>query len=272
MTNLLMSEMRRALHRRVVWVLIAVALIGVATLGIVAFVTSAGKTLAELGAGEDDSPAIMASWWTAGGADGILLIAGLPLLLGGVLGGASVLGAEWRAGTVTTALTWEPRRLRLHATRLMSAFVLAVVIAFVLETLFLLAAVPAVLAHGSTAGTDGAWWVSLLGAMGRIALMTGVAAVLAGSLATIGRGTTFALGAVFGWIAVAENLLRGLKPALKPHLLGENISIVLTWAPLSSVDFTRGAPAAATALIIYIAVIVVVCGASFVRRDVVGAG
>jgi hypothetical protein len=272
MTNLLMSEMRRALHRRVVWVLIALALIGVATLGIVAFVSSAGKTLAELSKEGEDHPALMVNWWTAGGGDGILLIAGLPLLLGGVLGGATVLGAEWRAGTMTTVLTWEPRRLRVHAVRLISALVLAILIAFVLETLFLLAALPAVLVHGSTAGTDGAWWVSLIGAMMRIALMTGAAAVLAGSLATIGRGTTFALGAIFGWIAIAENLIRGLKPGLKPHLLGENLSIVLTWAPLSNVDFTREVPAAVAALLAYVTVIVVVCASSFLRRDVVGAG
>lgn len=271
MTNLLMSEMRRALHRRVVWVLIALALIGVATLGVVAFVSSAGKTIAELGQDGEDHPAIMANWWRTGGGDGILVIAGLPLLLGAVLGGASVLGAEWRAGTVTTVLTWEPRRLRVHTVRLLSAFVLAVVIAFALETLFLLAAVPAVLAHGTTAGTDGEWWISLVAAMVRVALMTGFAAVLAGSLATIGRGTTFALGAIFGWMAIAENLLRGLKPALKPHLLGENISIVLTWARLSGVDFTREVPIAAAALLAYIAVIGTVCAATFLRRDVVGA-
>lgn len=270
MTNLLMSEIRRALHRRVVWMLIALALLGVVTLGVVSFFDSAGKSIAELSR-NGEHPALMASWWTAGGGDGILLIAGLPLLIGGVLGGASVLGAEWRAGTMTTVLTWEPRRLRLHAIRLTSAFVLAIVIAFLLEVLFLLAAVPAVLAHGSTAGTDGGWWIALVGAMVRIALMTGVAAVLAGSLATIGRGTTFALGAIFGWIAIGENLLRGLKPALAPHLLGENISIVLTWAPLSNVDFTRDAPVALMAVIVYLGLISVACAAVFVRRDVVGA-
>jgi hypothetical protein len=271
MRDLLMSEMRRALHRHLVWVLIALALLGIMLLGVVAFADSAGKSVAELGR-NGDHPALMVNWWTAGGGDGILLIAGLPLLLGGFLGGASVLGAEWRAGTVTTALTWEPRRLRLHAARLGSAFLLATVIAFVLEVLFLLAAVPAVLAHGSTAGTDGGWWLSLVGAVVRIALMTGVAAALAGSLATIGRGTTFALGAIFGWLAIVENLIRGLKPAFAPHLLGENLSTVLTWAPLSNVDFTRDVHVAVVAVAGYVGLIVAAAAGSFVRRDVVGAG
>ena len=271
MTNLLMSEVRRALHRRVVWVLIGLALIGIALLGIIAFTDSAGRSVAELSR-EGTHPAVMADWWVGGGADGILMIAGLPLLLGGVFGGATVLGAEWRAGTITTALTWEPRRLRLHAARLTSAFVLATVIAFILEVVFLLATVPAVLAHGSTAGTDGGWWIALVAAMVRIALLTGVAAVLAGSLATVGRGTTFALGAIFAWVAIVENLVRGWKPALQPHLIGDNISIVVTWAQLEGGDFTRDIHLAVAAVVAYCGVIAVVCAASFARRDIAGAG
>jgi len=269
MMSLVMSEMRRALHRHVVWVLIALAVLGIVLLGIIAFTDSAGRSVAELGR-EGTHPALMADWWVPGGADGILMIAGLPLLLGGVFGGASVVGAEWRAGTVTTALTWEPRRLRLHGARLTSAFVLAATIAFVLETLFLLAAVPAVVAHGSTAGTDGGWWIGLGGAMLRIALMTGLAAVVAGSLATIGRSTTFALGAIFAWLAIVENLIRGWKPGLQAHLLGENISTVLTWAQLGDVEFTRGVNLALAAIVLYCGVIAIVCAASFARRDVLG--
>lgn len=270
MINLLMSEMRRALHRRVVWSLIALALVGIALLGVIAFTDSTGRSVAEL-TRDGTHPAIMADWWTTGGGDGILMVAALPLLLGGVFGGASVLGAEWRAGTVTTALTWEPRRLRLHVMRLASAFALATVIAFALEVLFLLAALPAAIAHGSTAGTDGEWWFALIAAMVRVALMTGVAAVLGGSLATLGRGTTFALAAVFGWLAIVENLVRGLKPALEPHLLGENISIVLTWAQLNDVTFTRDVSVAVAAIVVYCGVIAAACAATFARRDVVGA-
>ena len=271
MIDLLMSEMRRALHRRVVWVLIGLALLGTAILGIIAFTDSAGRSVAELGR-DGTHPALMVDWWKAGGGDGILMIAGLPLLLGAVFGGASVVGAEWRAGTVTTALTWEPRRLRLHTARMTSAFVLATVIAFFLEVLFLLAALPAVLTHGSTAGTTGEWWVALLGAMTRIALTAGIAAVLAASLATIGRGTTFALGAIFAWLAIIENLVRAWKPALQPHLIGENLSIVITWAQLDGAGFTRSATVAAAAVVAYCGVIAAGCAASFARRDVVGAG
>lgn len=265
--NLLLVEMRRALHRRVVRVLIGLALVGVVILGLVAFFDSAGKTAAQLRV-NGTHPALMADWWVAGTGDGILMIGAIPLLIGGLFGAASVAGAEWRAGTVTTVLTWEPRRVRLHAARTASAFMLATVIAFVLEALFLGATLPAVLTHGSTAGVDGGWWLPLLGAMSRIALLTGGAAVLGVSLATLGRGTTFALGAVFAWMAVGENLVRGLKPALQDLLVGDNLAIVLTWAQLDGADFSRSEPVAVVTLVAYFGLVAAAATATFVRREI----
>lgn len=268
--NLLSVEMRRALRRRVVRVLVGLALVGITVLGLVAFFDSAGKTVAQLHV-NGTHPALMADWWVAGMGDGILLIAAPPLLIGGLLGGASVAGAEWRAGTVTTVLTWEPRRLRLHTARIASSFVLAAVIAFVLQALFLASTLPAVMAHGTTAGAGGEWWISLFGAVARISLLTGGTAVLGVSLATLGRNTTFALGAAFGWMAVGENLVRGFKPALQDLLMGENIAITMTWAQLRTADFTRSEVAALMTLVTYAGLVALAGAASFLRRDIAGA-
>lgn len=268
--NLWIVEMRRALHRRVVRVLVVLALVGIGVLGVVAFVDSAGKTVADLGV-NGTHPAVMADWWVAGSGDGILMIAAVPLLVGGLLGGASVAGAEWRAGTVTTVLTWEPRRLRLHLARALSAFVLAALIATLLLGLFLAATLPAVLLNGTTAGVDGEWWRSLAGAVSRIALMTAVVAAIGVSLATLGRATTFALAGLFGWMAVGENLVRGLKPGLSRLLVGENLAIVLTWAPLDGADFARSEVAAAATLLLYAAAVAALAAGSFRRRDILGA-
>ena len=123
--NLLVVEMRRALHRRVVRVLIVLALIGCATVGVIAFTTSVGKSIAELQVDGNTHPAVMRDWWVAGSGDGVLAIASFMLVLGGLFGGASVAGAEWRAGTVTTLLTWEPRRVRVHLSRTAACAILA---------------------------------------------------------------------------------------------------------------------------------------------------
>jgi hypothetical protein len=267
--HLLLVEMRRALHRRFVWGLLALAGCGVVLLGVLALTTSSGKSPAQL-ALEGDHPAIMASWWTPG-EEGMLMLAAIPLLVGGLLGGASVGGAEWRAGTVTTVLTWEPDRLRLQAARTAACFLLAGVIAFVLQALFLGAAMPAVLAHGSTAGTDAQYWADLLFAMGRVSLLTATTAVLGFSLATIGRNTAFALVGAFGWMAIAESLVRGLKPEWADLLVGENIAIVTAWSALDDADFTRSGPAALVTLLLYVGAIALAAAALFRTRDVAGS-
>jgi ABC-2 type transport system permease protein len=260
--------MRRALHRHVVWVLIALALVGCIATGVIAFVDSAGKSLAELHVNGASHPAVMRDWWIQGGEDPALGISFFFLLLFAFFGGASVAGAEWRAGTVTTVLTWEPRRLRVFASRTAACGVLAAIIAFAMQAIFLGFLLPAVLMHGSTAGTDSVWWTSLLWAVVRASLLTGVAAMLGVALATIGRNTAFAVLTVFMWLAVFEGVVRGVKPGWAQYLWGENVATSITWAQLSDVEFRRGPLVALGTVLFYAAVFVVAAAISFRRRDI----
>jgi hypothetical protein len=117
MSHLLVVEVRRALHRRLVWALLALALLAIVVAGVVEFLASRDLDLVVLrGAGHQD-PAVMTDWWISGSTDGPLAVGALLLVMGALVGGASVAGAEWRAGTVTTVLTWEPRRVRLNLAR-----------------------------------------------------------------------------------------------------------------------------------------------------------
>ncbi len=109
--NLFMMEIHRSLTRRAVRVLIAVAVFGCLVAGVIAMIGSNGKTLDQLRFEGEGHPAVMTDWWDAGTNDGFLAIGTFLLLMGGLFGGATVAGAEWRAGTVTTLLTWEPRRI-----------------------------------------------------------------------------------------------------------------------------------------------------------------
>ena len=269
--RLVRIEMRRALHRRVTWALIGSALVGVVVAGIIAFTSSTGLELARAGVEAQDSPAVMRQWWVPGTGDGLLLVAAFFLAMGGLVGGASVVGAEWRAGTVTTVLTWEPRRLRLHAARLGACALLAVVISFVFQALFLASFAPAVAAHGTTAGVDGAWWASLVAAMARVSLLSGVATVVGAALATLGRNTTAALVAGWGWMAVGENMVRNFAPDLRPVLIGENTTVLLTWAQLEDSGFSRAPFVALATVAAYGAVLAVLSAARFHRCDIAGA-
>lgn len=268
--NLLVVEMRRALHRRVVRTLVLVALTASAFAGVIAFLDSRGKTVAQLRVGEDGHAAVLTDWWDAAASDGIVIIATLFLLLGGIFAGAAVAGAEWRAGTVTTVLTWEPRRIRLYGARTAACGILAFIIALGLQAIFLASFVPAVVANGTTTGADADWWLSLTLVIVRTALLTSIAAMLGVALATLGRNTAFALAAVFAWMAVVETAIRGLRPGWAPYLVGENIGTVVPWKQLQDVDFTRGPVVALGTILLYVTALVVVAGISFHRRDIAG--
>jgi hypothetical protein len=266
--TLLVVEMRRALRRRVVRVLILLALAGCVVAGLVAFSASAGKTIAEFHASESQQPALMRDWWVPGSGDGVVVISFLFLMLGGFFGGASVAGAEWRAGTITTVLTWEPRRVRLHLTRTAACAILAALISFALQAVFLAAFLPSVFAHGSTTGVDAAWVASLVIAMLRSALLTAMAATLGVALATLGRNTAFAIVAVFAWLAVLEGLVRAYAPGLARYLWSENIGTALPWGQLEHADFRRGPLLALVTVTLYVTTITLVAALAFRRRDI----
>ena len=107
--TLFLTELRRALHRRLVWVLIGLALAGIVVTGVLVFIATGGSSTAPAGVDSID-PARVTDWWRPDLPDGVVLLPGVMLFLGALIGGASVVGAEWRSGGVTTVLTWAPRR------------------------------------------------------------------------------------------------------------------------------------------------------------------
>ncbi len=267
--SLVLTEMRRALRRRAIRVLIAVAVAGCALAGVVAYVGSAGKTVIELRLDDEGNPAVMTDWWIADSHEGFLAVAMFFLFMGGFFGGATVAGGEWRAGTVATILTWEPRRLRLHGARSASGAVLAFVVSLGLQILFLASFLPAVLVNGTTAGADAAFWSSLVVVVIRTSVITAAAAVLAIALATIGRNTAFAVILMFAWLVAGEGLIRSLWPSVSDWLWSENLGTVMTGTRLD--DVGRDPLVAAVTLLVYCAVIVAVATLSFQRRDVAAA-
>jgi hypothetical protein len=268
--NLLVVEMRRALHRRVLRVMVALAVFWCAFAGVIAFVSSSGRTLAELHRRGATHPAVLTDWWSPG-RDNAVLTAAIFLMLGGFFTGAAVAGAEWRAGTITTVLTWEPRRVRLNLTRTAAGAILAFIIATLLQVVFLAAFVPAVLANGSTAGASGGWWIALGLAIARTSLMTAIVSVIGVALATLGRNTAFALGVVFAWIAVIEGVIRAQWSGLARYLWVENIATAEEWAQMRHVEFTRGPLLALATLAVYTVVLVVAATIVFRRRDIAGS-
>lgn len=266
LVHLTLVEMRRALHRPLVRWMIVLAVSLSALAGVIVYLTSRDQAAL---ARETTHPAHMASWWGGGGEDSFLLTAALFLVVGAAICGASVAGAEWKAGTITTALTWEPSRSRFHAARTASAAILAFAIGVALQVMYLAAAVPAVVLNGTTDGTGSGWWAGLVLAVTRLALITSLVAVLAVSIATIGRNTSAALVAMAAWALVVERIVAGLRPQLARFMIGENVATVVPWAQLTNVEFERPPVVALAALLVYLTAVVALATASFTRRDVI---
>jgi len=149
------------------------------------------------------------------------------VVLIGLVIGASMVGASWQSGTITTILTWEPRRIRWFLARSMVIAVGAALVAAVLLAILAVALAFATSLRGITA-TSSSWLSDTLWTILRIAAATGGIAVIGGAVAMMGRHTAAALGAVFVYVAVLESIVRGFRPAMGRFLLGDNLTTVVT--------------------------------------------
>ena len=260
MINLVLVEMRRGLARRATRVLLAVAFLGIVAIGVGVFVNS--------DPGFADPGFRLRMLWQGGDEDGVFGATSVFLVIGALVGGATFIGGEWRWGTVTTLLTWEPRRLRVFFAKAVAAAVLTVVVTLVLQALVAASVLPAALWRGTTAGTDGEWLRGVAGVMLRASVLAAGATLVGYAFASIGRNTAAALGAAFAYVSVLEALVRGLKPAWQRWLIGENGAVFIVGHQLRDASFERSFEEAATILACYVAGLVVIAALIFQRRDV----
>ena len=258
MMHMLGIEIRRCFDRRLVRWLVAIAVVG--CLGTAYF---AHRTAVNA---PDYNPFQLAELHETTG-DTFLGVGAIFLLIGAVVGGASMIGAEWRAGTFVTLLTWEPNRRRVAVAKLLACGLVAAAIGVVLLVLFVAAFLPATLGPGTTDGMDSAWWRSVAGGIVRIACLTGLVATIAASIAMVGRSTAAALGAAFAYMMIFENLLRAWKPWVGRFLIGENSAIFVSGAKLEDEMFSRSTSTAGLTLLGYVLVLAVLAVATFWRRD-----
>ena len=250
------------------WSLVACA--GCAFTGVVAFLSSDDPVDARTVAG--DHPAFMVNWWIAGTGDGMLdARRGVPRArrrdLRCVGRGRGVEGGDDH----DRARRGSRRDPRLHAARTISAGILAFLIGTALQVVFLAALLPAVWAHGNTAGTDGDVVV--------------VAPVRDGPHLVhhrVGRGpraehrddrSQHRRGARRDLGLGADR--RGADPRYKPGLarwlITENVATVVPWTAITDARFQRGPGTALATLVLYLLIAAVVAAVTFMRRDIAAA-
>lgn len=151
-----------------------------------------------------------------------------PMAILACLIGASVIGAEWPSRTITTILTWEPRRFRVLTAKLLAAIVVTVVLTLAGLIVLSLALLPSALFHGTTAGADNGWWWSTAGVVLRVLAMIAISATIGFSLASIGRSTAAALATLFAYVVVIERMVAGLVPGWQRWLIFVNAAIFVS--------------------------------------------
>lgn len=190
---------------------------------------------------------------------------GFPFLMLGWIVGASFIGAEWHNRMLTTTLTWEPRRVRVLAAKILALTLCVGVWILVLQALFAAAMYPAAAYNGITETVDGAFWREFGSVALRVDALAVLAALLGFGLATIGRNTAAALGVGFAYLTVVEGLVRGFKPEWSDWLLGDNIALFLVGDQNSPLGHDQ--TTATWILLAYCAALLVAATAIFRRRE-----
>jgi hypothetical protein len=252
MGRLFLAEIERIWFRRLVRVLVILAMAGALLSGIIVFFQSNSKAATE-------------TFRLVEFEDVLLGTSVMIIVLGWVVGATGV-GAEWSSRSMTTLLTWESRRVRVLATKIAAAVLMAFAISMFLQLWLLWMLTPAAVVRGSTEGIDGAWLADVVEVMARIGFVAAMGGAMGAALAFIGRNTAAALGVAFAYLAIVEGLIRGLKPAWQKFLIGDNAASVISGAE----DIIPGRSAATAALWIaaYALLLAVAAGTFFRARDV----
>jgi ABC-2 type transport system permease protein len=151
-----------------------------------------------------------------------------PVVLVAFIVGASLLGADYTSRSLTTLLTWEPRRGRLLFSRAAACAAFTFCASLAAIALLVLALLPAAFAHPTGHGTPYAAVVAI--AM-RSASLAAAASAIGVSLAAIGRSTAAAVIGGLIYAVVIERAAVALIPDVGRWLL---LNDSLSWVAASA--------------------------------------
>lgn len=265
------SELRRLVARRAVRVALAVAL-GVTVLVVVV------ATLRSTGTGPFDHTMRLRTLWLEdrGGTRETTVLAMSVYVFVLLVGlGATAIGGDYRAGTVGTPLTWEPRRVRLASARLLAVSTVAVGIYLLVTGVLVGGWYLGAATRGSTAGVSAHFWSDLAGVVARCTLTAVVLSVVTAGIVLITRSTVGGILAWFGYAIAIEGVLGSRITGLREKLLFVNLSAFLGGHPIRFNEVGTGLHRAVvepSGGLVILALVTVVVGTlgilAFRRRDV----
>ena len=148
------------------------------------------------------------------------------LLIVLVLGSTHV-AAEFSHRTMGSWLTFVPQRLRVYASKVLSAGLAALPIMALGVTLVLIG-VPAVFRwHGIDDNVSDVGWGVIVWTAVRILLLGGVAGVFGAALGFLVRHSAAVVGLVLAYAVVIEGMAAGMMPTFSRWTLGRNVMAVV---------------------------------------------
>jgi ABC-2 type transport system permease protein len=158
-------------------------------------------------------------------------------ILLGVAVAASLGGADWSTGTMTTLLTWEPRRIRVLLTRAVVVALVVAVVTLLLQVLLLGGFSLAVALRGTSVGSPPGLLRDAIETGLRVSAVAVAFGLVALAVATVGRSTVAALGVLFGYLVLVEGVIAGFRPSVQDRLLVRAGGVIVSQQPIYA---TRG--------------------------------
>ncbi|BCJ58109.1 ABC transporter permease subunit [Micromonospora endophytica] len=126
------------------------------------------------------------------------------LVLFGFLVGASYIGADLNSGGVVNLLLWRPRRMTVLATKLGTLLAVVAALSVLASLAYLVTFWAIAQIVGYPGPTDSAFWGALGAIWGRGLILVLLTTAVGFAIATMGRHTAAALGAVAAYLVVWE--------------------------------------------------------------------
>lgn len=146
------------------------------------------------------------------------------LLVAAFMVGASFAGAEWGSGSMSTFLTWEPRRIRVLAAKATTAGAILTVAVMCVLAFLALVHLPAGYLRGYMEGVDTAYWGRILPIWARSGVLAGMFAMAGVGVAMAVRHTAAAIVLGGAYAAILDPVLAVAREGrLRPWLLFHNV-------------------------------------------------
>ncbi len=193
--------------------------------------------------------------------------------------GASYFGADVKTGVIEQILTWEPRRLRLIAARVVSAIVGVAILAMILTIFFVILMYGLAASTGTTGGLTGEFWGNLAGAIVRLGIAAGLFAAFGLGITVIVNNSLASIVGFVIYFFIIDGVIGAFLGSVAPYTPVTNTSAFASATDVEKIEgsvfvedvstvFVHGYRTAGLIMAAYVVAAVAAGALLFQRRDI----